>query len=67
MLSPLLLAIDVNFITKYARRGVVIELLYVNNLVFMSKTMEDLKERFWNWKDALECKGLKVNIKKNKM
>ena len=26
--------------------------------------MEDLKERFWNWKDALESKGLKVNTRK---
>ena len=29
--------------------------------------MKDLKERFWNWKDALETKGLKVNTKKTKM
>ena len=29
--------------------------------------MEDLKERLWNWKDALESKGLKVNTKKTKV
>ena len=29
--------------------------------------MEDLKERFWNWKNALESKGLKVNTKKTKV
>ena len=28
--------------------------------------MEDFKERFWNYKDALESKGLKVNIRKTK-
>ena len=38
------------------------ELLYADDLVFMSETTEDLKERFWNWKDALESKGLKVNF-----
>ena len=29
--------------------------------------MADLKERFWNWKDALESKGLKVNTRKTKV
>ena len=33
----------------------------------MSDTMKDLKERFWNWKDALESKGLKVNTGKTKV
>ena len=28
--------------------------------------MEDLKERFWNWKDALESKGLKGQHQKNR-
>ena len=28
--------------------------------------MKDLKERFWNWKDALENKGVKVNTRKTK-
>ena len=42
------------------------ELLYADDLVLMSKTMEDLKKRFWNWKDALESKGLNVNTRKTK-
>ena len=29
--------------------------------------MQDLKERFWNWKDAMESKGLKVNTRKTKV
>ena len=45
VLSPLLFAIVVNIITENARRGVVNELLYADDLVHMSKTMEDLKER----------------------
>ena len=64
VLSPLLLAIVVDFITENAKRGVVNELLYADDLVIMS---EDLKERFWNWKDALESKGLKVNTRKAKV
>ena len=67
MLSPLLFAILVDVITENARRGVVNELLYADDLVIMSKDMEDLKERFWNWKNALESTGLKVNTRKTKV
>ena len=31
-------------------------LLYADDFVLMSETMEDLKERFCNWKDALKVK-----------
>ena len=43
------------------------KLLYADDLVLMSETMEDLKERFWKWKDALGSKDLKVNIGKTKV
>ena len=65
MLSPLLFIV-VDVITENAS-GVVDELLYEDALVFMSKTMEDLKERFWNWKSVLKSKGLKVNTSKTKV
>ena len=47
--------------------GVVNELLYAGDLVLMSETIKDEKERFWNWKDVLESKGLKVNTRKTKV
>ena len=53
VLSPLLLAIVADVITENARRGVVNELLYADDLVLMSEIMENLKKRFWNRKDAL--------------
>ena len=53
-------------ITENERRGVINESLYADDLVIMSETMEDLKERFWNWKDAMKSKGLKVNTRKTK-
>ena len=67
VLCPLLFAIVVDVITENARRGVVNELLYADDLVIMSKDMEALRKRFWNWKDALESKGLKVNTRKTKV
>ena len=66
VLSSLLFAIVVDVITEKAKRDVVNELLYADDVVFISETMKHLKERFWNWKDALESKGLKINTRKRK-
>ena len=63
VLSPLLFPIIVDVITDKAR-GVFNELLNPDDLVLLSEVMEDIKERFWNWKDALEGKGLKFSIRK---
>ena len=67
VLSPLLFAIVVDVITKNARRDVINELLYANDLVLMSDTMKDIKERFWNWKDAQERKDLEIKTRKTKV
>ena len=64
VLSPLLFAIVVDVFTEKARKSVVNKLWYEDDLVIMSETMEGLKERFWNWKDALESKSLKINTRK---
>ena len=50
VLSPLLFAIVVDVTTENARRGVVFELLYADNLVLMNEDMEDLKKKFLNWR-----------------
>ena len=67
VLSSLLFAIVVDVITENARRGLVNKLLCADDLVLISETMKDLMERFWNWKDALESKGLKGNTRKTKV
>ena len=48
VLSPLLFALVVDVITENARRSAVNELLYADDLVLTSETMEDLKGRFSN-------------------
>ena len=45
---------------KMQRRDVVYEVLYADDFFIVIETMKDLKKRFWNWKNALESKGLKV-------
>ena len=65
VLSLLLFAIVVNVITENVRKGVVNELLYVDNPVFISKTTEGLKKNFgirrMRWKE-----GFKSEHQKNK-
>ena len=43
------------------------EILYADDLVLMSKSMENFKEKFLKWKEAFESKQLKVNLKKTKV
>ena len=41
--------------------------MQMSEMVLMSKSMENLKEKFLKWKEAFESKGLKVNHKKIKI
>ena len=43
------------------------EILYADDLVLMTESMENLKEKFLKWQEAFESKGLKVNLKKTKV
>ena len=53
--------------TESVRNGLMSEILYADDLVLTSKTMEGLREKFWKWKEAFESKGLKVNLGKTKV
>ena len=67
VLSPLIFAIVVDVVTEHTREGLLNEILYADDLVLMSESLEDLQERFQRWRRALEGKGLKVNVGKTKM
>ena len=64
VLSPLIFAIVVDAVSENAREGLWNEILYADDLVLMSQNLEDLRERFQRWRDALESKGLRINIRK---
>ena len=53
--------------SEHAREGLLNEILYADDLVLMSENLEDLRERFQRWRDALESKGLRIDIRKTKM
>ena len=67
VLSPLVFAIVVDVVTESVRAGLMSEILYAEELVLMSETMEGLREKFQKWKEAFESKGMKVNLKKTKV
>ena len=67
VLSPLIFAIVVDAVSKHAREALLNEILYADDLVLMSESLEDLRERFQSWRDTLESKRLRINIRKTKM
>ena len=50
-----------------ARNGVLHEILYVDDLVQINESMEDLQRKFSLLKATLKSKGVKVNINKTKL
>jgi len=57
VLSPLLFAIVVDEITANDREGLLMEILYADDLVLISETLVELKEEIYKWKDTFERKG----------
>ena len=64
---PLLFTIAVDVISENAKKELMNEILYVDDLVLMSESIENLKEKFVKWKETFESKKLKVNLKKTKV
>ena len=54
-------------VTEDARNGIFHEMLYVDDLVLMSKSIKNLQRKFSLWKATLESKEIKVNINKAKL
>ena len=46
------------------REGMLCELLYADDLVLMSETVEGISDSFLKWKEAFEIKCLKVSLGK---
>ena len=67
VLSPLLFAMVVDVATEFAGEGVIGEWLYADDIVLVSETIEGLRNMFFEWKEAIESKGLKVKLGKAKV
>ena len=51
VLSPIVFAVVVDFITEFVREGALSELLYADDLVLVSETIEGLWNKFMIWNE----------------
>ena len=65
-LSPLLFVIVVEEVSKMVRRGGAWEMLYADNLV-TGESKQEVEQMFVWWEEAMERRGLKVNMGKTKL
>ena len=66
-LSLLLFNIVLEEATKECRTEVPWELLYADDLVLTARSRSEVIDKFSVWKEAMEKRGLKVNIGKTKI
>ena len=64
VLSPLLFIIVLEALSRDFRVGVPWELLFADDLVIIATSLEELKNRIEAWKEGLESKGLRMNMRK---
>ena len=67
VLSPFIFAVVVDVVTQFAREGALSELLYADDLVLMSNTIVGFRNKFINWKEVFDSKGLKVSLEITKV
>ena len=66
-LSPLLFNLVMEEATKSCRVEDPWELLYADDLVLTAESREEVVQMFRRWKEALELRGMKVNLSKTKL
>jgi len=66
-LSPLLFVTVTEAISREFRVALPWELLYADDLAVIAETEEQLTKRFNEWKDNVECKGMRVSMNKTKV
>ena len=61
-LSPLLFIMVMDVLTEDVRDGSLMELLYADDLVLCGESLNDVMDKYKRWKNAVEGKGLRVNV-----
>ena len=67
VLSPPLFILVMEEAIRECRVGGLWELLYVDDLALTAETQEEVELMFGEWRQAVERRGLKVNLEKTKM
>ena len=66
-LSPFLLAVVLYVVTEFVCEVTLFELLYTDDIVMMSETIEGLRNKFLRWKEAFVGNGFKINLVNTKV
>ena len=66
VLSPLLFILVLEALSREFKTGVPFDLLYADDLAIMADSLDDCVKQFQQWRQAMEKKGLRVNMKKTK-
>ena len=66
-LSPLLIIIVLEALSREFRSGVPWENRYADDLVIIAEFLEECVRRLLTWKEAMEKKGLRINARKTKI
>ena len=53
-------------LTEDVRDGSLMELLYADDLVLYGESLNEVMEKYGKWKNAVEGKGLSINVDKTK-
>ena len=65
-LSPLLFIMVMDVLTEDVRDGSLMEFLYADDLALCGESLNDVIDKYKRWKNAVEGKGLRVNVDKTK-
>ena len=65
-LSPLLFIMVMDVLTEHMRDGSLMEFLYADDLVLCGESLNEVMDKYATWKNAVEGKGLRLNINKTK-
>ena len=64
--SPLLFILVLEALSREFHTGVLWELLYADDLAMIADTLEECITKLKTWKNGMENRGLRVNMKKTK-
>ena len=65
-LSPLLFIMVMDVLTEDVRDGLLMWLLYTDDLVLCGQSLNEVMAKYGRWKNAVERKVLRVNVDKTK-
>ena len=65
-LSPLLFIMVMDVLTEDVRDGLLMELLYVGNLVLYGESLNEVMDKYRRWENAVEGKAPRGNVDKTK-